>query len=269
MKKILCNGRKIAYQCHGSGPALVFLHGFMESQQIWNPLVEKLSPYGKIITIDLPGHGSSEGLGEIHTMKRMASLVQEVLDLEKVQNAFVVGHSMGGYVAAEFAHSFPKRCNGIAFFHSHAAKENEGGVVQRNRVIRLLEKNKKDFISSFIPDLFSEDNRQKLEPEIQQLIATAQNMKTEDIIAAQKGMRDREDRLDFLASTSLPVWFIHGKYDTRCRSHIVWEQALICQQAQVMILPTGHMGYLEAPDSVEEIFRGYLCTKSLVCKSSA
>ncbi len=159
---------------------LVLLHGFMESQSIWDKFFDVLGKERCVITLDLPGHGQTPQMADVHTMPLMAECVKAVLDAENIEKATIIGHSMGGYVTLEFAHLYPERVHRFGLFHSQAAAENEQGKANRNRVIDLLNQNKKGFISQFIPDLFAPENVAKFPNEIQKLIETAQAMTVEN-----------------------------------------------------------------------------------------
>ena len=239
----------------GKKNPLVLLHGFMESQAIWNPFFEAFGEERCVIAIDLPGHGQTEQFAETHTMPLMAECVKTVLDAENIEKAMIIGHSMGGYVTLEFAHLFPECTTQFGLFHSQAAAETEQGIVNRNRAVEALKQNKKGFISQLIPDLLAPENVEKLQPEIQKLIEIAQAMSVENIIAATLGMRDRNCRLDTLKNAQNPVIFIQGKQDKRFPDELVFSQVLLCNQAEVLYLNCGHMGFLECEQEAIAFFR--------------
>ncbi|MFO7719364.1 MAG: alpha/beta fold hydrolase, partial [Gillisia sp.] len=97
----------IFYSTKGTGNPLVFLHGFLESTKIWEPFIEKLSAKRQVICIDLPGHGKSGNISDIHTMELMADAVHAVLKHLRIEQVSLVGHSMGGYVSLAFLEKFP------------------------------------------------------------------------------------------------------------------------------------------------------------------
>ena len=74
-KSIQYQQKSIAYQITGSGPALVLLHGFLESKTIWDDFTEILQKEFTVISIDLPGHGESELIEEAHSLQLMAGVV--------------------------------------------------------------------------------------------------------------------------------------------------------------------------------------------------
>ena len=86
------------YQREGSGEVVVLIHGFLGGIHIFEQIFEPLTKHFDVIAIDLPGHGKSEVPEEEYTMYRYAEDVLEVLTYEKVEKAYWIGHSMGGYI---------------------------------------------------------------------------------------------------------------------------------------------------------------------------
>ena len=243
------NGKKISYNISGSGKTLVLLHGFLESQKIWNHFSDQLAQSFKVLTIDLPGHGETDVFGEVHSMEFMAEMVKAIIDTQNITGVTLIGHSMGGYVALAFARLFPETTAGLVIFHSQAAADTEEAKMNRTRTIQIVEENHEGFIKNFIPDLFAPENVVKLNDSIEQLKAQAASTSKAAIIAALAGMKDRNDSLDLLAETSAPVLFIIGKKDKRINVSQVMEQAALPAHSEVLLLDgVGHMGYIEAPD---------------------
>lgn len=97
------------FEKKGNGKeTLVLLHGFMENLSIWNDMESHLSKDFTLLKIDLPGHGKSEILSEVHTMELMADEVKKVVDHENLDKIHLLGHSMGGYTSLAFAEKFPQ-----------------------------------------------------------------------------------------------------------------------------------------------------------------
>ena len=226
----------------------MLLHGFLESKAIWEDFTKPLQNNFTVIAIDLPGHGESEILAEMHSMQLIAETVKAVLDAEKIEKAVVAGHSLGGYVALQFAADNEKLLQGLVLFHSHANADTDEAKENRRRTINIVNQNRTGFIRQFIPDLFDQKHVEEYTAEIQKLQNQAALMTSEAIVAALSGMRDRESQLQFLLLTEIPVLFIIGKQDSRMPYNQVLAQAVIPSHSEILLLEdVGHMGYIEAP----------------------
>lgn len=101
MKQALNNGFVFNYVEHNaSAPnALVFIHGNSHSHKIFRKQESStLLKNFRLILIDLPGHGDSECLQE-YSLPIVSELVSEFIQLRKIENYAVIGHSFGGHVA--------------------------------------------------------------------------------------------------------------------------------------------------------------------------
>jgi pimeloyl-ACP methyl ester carboxylesterase len=241
--------KEIHYTDAGKGDAIVLLHGFTEDLRIWKQFSAKLSKNYRVICIDLPGHGKSECIAEIHTMDLLADTISAVLKHLKVKKCLMIGHSMGGYVSLSFASKFPRVLKGFGLFHSHCFADSPDDKRNRTRTIEVVRKNRFGFLNIFIPGLFPEDVRKKFHKEIEFLMRCAGEIPREGIIAALKGMRVRKDQTALLKSTKLPVLFILGLKDSKAPVSRLWDMISLPAVSESLIMrDCGHMGYIEAPE---------------------
>jgi pimeloyl-ACP methyl ester carboxylesterase len=257
-KTVQFHDKNISYQISGSGPALVLLHGFLESKLIWSDFIETLQKEFTVIAIDLPGHGESDLLAEMHSMKLMAEAVETVLHEEMIENAVIAGHSMGGYVALQFAVDNGETVKGLVLFHSHAGADSDEAKENRNRTIKIVNQNKGSFIRQFIPGLFDPNHVTKYPEAILHLQEQAALMFPEAIIAALAGMRDRPDHQQYLSLTRTPVIFIIGKQDSRMPYNQLLAQSVLPSHSETLLLEdVGHMGFIEAPGKTLQALRHF------------
>ncbi len=200
------NNSQIFYETFGKGPAIVLLHGFLESSTMWKSLIPQLSKNITIITIDFPGHGKSAVISEIHSMELMAEVVNEILRHLKINSATFIGHSMGGYVTLAYAEIFPEKVEKLILLNSTPVADSEEKQENRNRALKVIDQNPQAYISMAIGNLFAECSREKFSAEIDALKTEAYSFPIEGIKAAIKGMRDRKDRTEVLQK------FNKGKY---------------------------------------------------------
>ena len=253
---IQANGQQIRFMDKGTGSPLVLLHGFTESLEIWEDFANALEKDFRVIAIDLPGHGQTGQFGQSHSMELMADVVKLVLDHLSVGSCVMIGHSMGGYVTLSFAEKYPHLVRAIGLFHSQAGADSEEARKNRVRMINILYSNRTGFIRQFIPELFAPDNV----PHYQEAIARLQELALlpppEGIVAALRGMMERDDKTAFLSQTGIPVLFIAGKADLKIPLDLVLRHAALPDNAEVVILGNaGHMGFIEERDKTLQSIR--------------
>jgi pimeloyl-ACP methyl ester carboxylesterase len=110
-QRVRLHDREIAFRdLPGAGTPVLLIHGMASSADTWADIPERLSAAGiRVIAIDLPGHGeSSRGPGD-YSLGAMASTIRDLLDCLHVERVHVVGHSLGGGIAMQFAYQFPER----------------------------------------------------------------------------------------------------------------------------------------------------------------
>jgi len=256
---IIFRKKRIYYRDSGEGKVLVLLHGFTEDQVIWDHFVKKLKNEFRIITMDLPGHGRSEIVSDVHSMDLMADCVNSLLNHLKIRKCVMIGHSMGGYVTLAFANKFPGKLRGFGLFHSHAAADTQEARINRERTINLIDLDKTGFIREFIPVLFDPSNVNKYKKEIMLLKESAAKIEKRGLIAALQGMKERVSHTDLLKYTRLPVLFIIGKNDSRVPPELSLQHAILPGQSHILLLDdVGHMGFIESKNITLSTIKAFI-----------
>ncbi|WP_129626721.1 2-succinyl-6-hydroxy-2,4-cyclohexadiene-1-carboxylate synthase [Candidatus Oscillochloris fontis] len=97
---------------YGDGPVLVLLHGFTGSAEEWAEVIPHLTPYRRVIAVDLPGHGRASALTD-RTMPRCVDDLLATLDDLGLAQIDLLGYSMGGRVALHLAAAAPQRIRSL------------------------------------------------------------------------------------------------------------------------------------------------------------
>ncbi|MEM6684745.1 MAG: alpha/beta hydrolase [Bacteroidota bacterium] len=235
---------EIAYTVSGKGNALVFLHGFLETSAMWEPYVNILSKTHKVITIDLLGHGKTPCLGYIHTMEVMAETVFAVVKELRLRKLHLFGHSMGGYVALAFAEMYPDYLKGICLINSTTRADSVARKINRDRAIKAVKHNHKQFIRISITNLFRPKNRKIFADEVKKVKKEALTTSLQGIVAALEGMKIREDREVLLHFSPYKKMMIIGKHDPVLDFEDLIDQTKN-SEVDVDIFPDGHMSHIE------------------------
>lgn len=97
--QVIVDGTPIAYTDEGTGPVLVFVHGWRDSKETWQPISKALRSNHRCIALDLPNFGASGQNAEATTLDAYAHAIRQFLRKTAVDDYTLVGHSMGGQIA--------------------------------------------------------------------------------------------------------------------------------------------------------------------------
>src|ERR1700709_320079 len=105
------HGYRRAFRIAGSGRPLLLLHGIGASSQTWSGVMPLLASRYTVIAPDLLGHGLSDKPRADYAISAYACGMRDLLGVLDIESATIVGHSLGGGVAMQFAYQFPERCD--------------------------------------------------------------------------------------------------------------------------------------------------------------
>ena len=244
LKQLLFKNTIINFNDVGKGTAILLLHGYLENSSMWDYFVPEFSKKNRVITIDLLGHGASGCLGYVHSMEEQADMVAEVLTHLKIKKVNLIGHSMGGYVALAFAELYAQHVKSLVLMNSTSRADNTEKRQNRDRAIQAVKKNYVIFVKISIANLFSEENQILLIDEIENVKKEALKTPLQGIIAAQEGMKIRNDREVLLHFAPYPKMLILGKKDTVLNYEDTIDQ-IEKTNVQLVTFPDGHMSHIE------------------------
>ena len=101
------HGYRRAYRVAGSGPAILLIHGIGDNSTTWTAVQIELAQRFTVIAPDLLGHGKSDKPRADYSVAAYANGMRDLLSVLGVDRVTVIGHSLGGGVAMQFAYQFP------------------------------------------------------------------------------------------------------------------------------------------------------------------
>lgn len=240
-------GSSIRFRAEGEGVTLIFLHGYLESLEIWDSFIPDLVRDYRVLTMDLPGHGQSGVPSAGAGMEVMAAAASSVLDHLGIASAIWIGHSMGGYASLAQLESDPSRMKGICLFHSHTLADSPLVIEKRKREIHIVEQGQKRLlVMQNIPNMFAPQNLVAFEKELELTRSIARETSDEGVIAALEGLMNRRDRSSILSEAGIPCYQIVGRHDQYIAFKEVSLATRLPQNSQRLILEhSGHMGFFE------------------------
>lgn len=126
------HGYRRAFRMAGSGPPVVLVHGIGDSSATWAPVIQAMARRHLVIAPDLLGHGSSDKPRADYSVAAYANGIRDLLGVLGVERATLVGHSLGGGVAMQFAYQFPERTERLVLVGSGGAGPDV------SRVLRMM-----------------------------------------------------------------------------------------------------------------------------------
>lgn len=108
----------LAHHDYGDGPPLLLLHNAYHSHKSWRPQLKAFSDGFRVITVDLPGHGASRGVGGPLQLANMAARVLALMEHLALERALLLGDGLGGLVAQVMAAAYPEQVNGVVLVNA-------------------------------------------------------------------------------------------------------------------------------------------------------
>lgn len=260
--KVPVNNTYLAYDDHGIGLPVLFLHAFPLNRQMWQAELTALlaDERYRLVALDWRGFGESDITTPVSTMELFADDVAGLMDALGIQRAVLCGLSMGGYAAFAFLRKYPQRVSGLILADTRPGADSPEAQANRENVARIAETQGTGAIADLqVPRVLSEYTRQhhpEVELRVRQMIdaATAQG-----IAAASRGMGQRADSTDLLAGITCPTLIVVGEQDVLTPPIVAQEYAAQIPGAQcVVIQHAGHLSNLEQPEAFLQVVRGFL-----------
>ncbi|MCC7118525.1 MAG: alpha/beta hydrolase [Anaerolineales bacterium] len=242
---------QIAFERMGRGSPLVLIHGYPLDHSIWNETARLLADEFEIILPDVRGFGGSSTVDAAYSMADLADDLAALLDALKIEQAFVAGHSMGGYIALAFAKKYPGRVRGLALVASQALADTEERKRGRYETVRTVEEKGVSVIVE--PTAAGLTKKRGLQNQLRRMIA-AQSQR--GVVGALGALAEREDTSALFATIKFPVALIHGDDDQLIPLERARAIKRLYPSAHLTELPeVGHMPMLEAPEKTAEALK--------------
>jgi pimeloyl-ACP methyl ester carboxylesterase len=244
-------------------PTLLLIHGFGEDHCIWKAQIQYLSAFYRIIAPNLPGvHCKPLTIHHSHQpqINLYVEVLHELMHHLHIEQYYVMGHSMGGYIGLAFADYYTNHVMGLGLIHSTTYADSDAKKASRMKVAEFLEEHGSlKYLETATANLFANPFKEQHPDKIQTVIDSASDISKETMMQFVFAMRNRRAHTHLLTQKRIPIWMIVGKEDIA----VPFEDS----QAQIELLPTknvlileqvGHMGMLEATDKVNQAMHQFI-----------
>ncbi|MGB2954795.1 MAG: alpha/beta hydrolase [Anaerolineales bacterium] len=157
------DSERIAYSTYGEGEiALIFIHGWSCDSRYWQKQLSTFLTDYRVVTIDLSGHGNSSSGRRYYTMLSFAKDVKAVIEKDNINQAILIGHSMGGGVMAEVARLIPEKTIGLIGIDTlHNVVEQLPQNILDD-VTKPFEEDFQNAMQAFVAPMFPEETDEEL-----------------------------------------------------------------------------------------------------------
>ncbi len=254
-------GTRVHYVDQGIGPAVVLVHGFCSSLEIWNQLIPELVREHRVVALDLKGFGWTDRPEGDYSQLAQAKLVWALLNHLGIEQAALVGHSWGVAVTLAMALLAPRRTTRVAVYDGWAYEEQLSWLFRWARFDGIGE----SLISFYDPRLI---RHQMATAFYDSAYVTARRIKKAQssmalpgsagaALASMRGMRfsDQQTRYTSLRVPALVLWGQQDSISTPSFGHRLSADL----SAQLIMYPRcGHFPMIEAKRASNAALAGFL-----------
>lgn len=251
----------ISYRESGTGPPVVFLHGWPVDSREFVRQLDDLSDAYRVIAWDAPGSGGSTDPAEGASLADWADWLAEFVRALDITDTHVAGLSWGGGLALAFAQRHPDLVRSLVLMSAYAGW---GGSLSEDEAHRRLalamantRRSAEEWVPAMLDTLLPPGSSDSLEQELTTMLSEYHPAATRIALTAFAGA----DLRPALAEIDVPTLLIYGELDARS-PRAVWEpiHETIPDSRLVVIPGVGHMVDMQAPDHCNAEIRAFLDT---------
>lgn len=266
MPTVETNGVETYYEHRGRGPPIVFVHGASNDCRWWEPQMAAFSDDFEVVAYDVRGHGRTGGSDRSrYSMELFAADLRALVAELDLDSPVVVGHSLGGMFALEYAARYPDHLRGLVLADSQVAPGltpmqtvvQHGLIPLQMGLQRALGPDRASAMMEWIARRVTDADA----PEDDELAAYAEE--TDEMFASEESLKvlgavRRFERPD-LSSIEAPTLGVYGKEDPTMMHRNAVELAREVPRAELRLVPeAGHGLTREQPAAFERTVRKFL-----------
>lgn len=263
-KKYTIEGTHYHYTSQGDGGTIVLLHGFTGSSNTWHPFLATWKKQYRVITIDLPGHGKTNGNAAL-PMDEVCRHVALLLDYLNIEKCHLIGYSMGGRTALSFAMLYPQYLTSLVLESASPGLPTEAERADRRKKDQqLATRIQREGVESFV-DFWEEiplfDTQKSLPLSVREAIRAERLQQTEEGLATSLtyvGTGSQASWWNKLPSLTMPVCLIVGEEDKKfVRINEQMKQQLPNSIIHI-VQGTGHAVHIEQSALFQQIVQQFI-----------
>ncbi len=265
--KVAANNIEMNYELAGEGKCIVLIHGFSDNMNIWFGQTPVLSEKYKVLTYDVRGFGETRRVAgdaiesdTAYSMELFADDLRELMLALDIDRACVLGYSMGGRIALEFALRYPDAVNGIIFANSGIGAPPTPDMVERRKMMAgVLEQGDNNMIAEIMTVAsFSPDFGLRNPAAFQKYKEIKLQNDPADYLKVMRALIDALNSPPDLAQLECLALIIAGEQDGLMEPEALEFMRNAIEGAEVVTLPTGHAAAIEMPEEFNKAVMDFM-----------
>jgi pimeloyl-ACP methyl ester carboxylesterase len=264
LPKVKVDGVNLYYEIHGDGFPLLMIQGLSENVYWWDqPVIDGLSKHLKTVIFDNRGVGRSDDLVGDLTIESMAADALGLMDALSINQAHILGHSMGGMIAQELALKFPERVKKLVLCSTSCGGSKAEPASKETQIILTklsFKGHTRSLVEKAIPHVvtkkFMDENPEFIEKKIDDILIIPTGPTT---FKAQIGSWMRYNSYRKLKEMNIPTLIMHGKQDILVPPSNGDLLATKIPNAEIVHFDSNaHLIHTEEPDKFNEVLLKFL-----------
>ena len=250
------DGARIYYQVQGEGSPMMLIHGYPLNSGLFRDNVGALVQAGyQVVTPDLRGFGQSEAPNGIASIETYAADMLAVMDELSIDQATVLGMSMGGWTLFEMYRQAPERFTGLIFNDTAAVP---AAIAEANLWLGTGEQAQQAGVASLVPflmkDMLTGDTRTNNPDLVNYLGSVIEEASVNGALGGGVALAFREDNTDVYSTIEVPTLILFGLEDTLTPVSLAQSMAEAVPNSTLEIIPgASHAAIIEAADQANQI----------------
>jgi pimeloyl-ACP methyl ester carboxylesterase len=235
----------------GRGTAIVLLHPFPFSKEIWDSVAPALASRARVLRLDLRGCGQSSTTPGPYLMETLAGDLADVLDADNINQAVLAGNSIGVMVALTFYRMFAERVLGLALICGRTSADKPQAAQARRFLADTIEREgTAALVEAYRDRIFAPSAYQERPDMVAEACARIRRTNPQGAAALLRGMALSMGASDLFHDVDVPTSVIAGRYDSLIPTEELQAVSRRIAGSHFSLLECGHLAPLEAPEAL-------------------
>jgi 3-oxoadipate enol-lactonase len=251
----------VCYEDYGNNePVVIFIHGFPFDKSSWQPQMDFLKTFNRVIAYDIRGFCRSTTEDMKASIDLFAADLIGLMDALEIKQAVICGLSMGGYIALNAIKHYPERFRGLILCDTQSIADTDEGKEKRYKTIEQIENNGlTEFADAYMKNVFAESTLEQKKDTVEHIRSIVLNTPVSTIARTMSAIAQRIETSSSLENINVPTLILCGNEDKLTPPEQSWYMHEHIKNSELHIIPgAAHLSNLEQPDVFNQHMRKFL-----------